>query len=366
MKTPSEYPPALRLALDYISFGLWVFPIYGVENGKCMCRRKFCPESDTGKHPIYDRYLNRNGFRGATNDPAKAIPFFLKYKGCNIGIRTGSNIMVLDIDGSRGSQSLDTLEQKYEPLPVSWTVTSGRGDGKHIYLRIPKELDLRCSQGKVDTYGPGLDVRANGGYIVAPPSEHKSGRQYLWDDEYSPEEIPLADAPDWLITEVSKRCKTPNKREKADICREDVLPFHFRNSTLYSDACHMRDLGLSKRNVHLYIGARATNPLYCNPVMTPDEVDRLIDSAFSYPVRRPGIENLSRTKILNFLLELSVSDGCSVGRDEIAKAVGISDRQVKRSVRQLEQSGLLEVVQGGGRDHKNLYYPRVSVQEIKM
>ena len=52
--------------------------------------------------------------------------------------------------------------------------------------------------------GNGLDVRGDGGYIVAPPSLHASGRPYAWDLSAHPDEVPLAPVPGWLLA--SLRC----------------------------------------------------------------------------------------------------------------------------------------------------------------
>jgi hypothetical protein len=74
-----------------------------------------------------------------------------------------------------GFRSLEQLQQRAE-LPATLTAKSGSG-GAHFYFRYPIGEDLRNSAGKL---GPGLDIRGQGGFIVAPPSLHVCGQRYEW------------------------------------------------------------------------------------------------------------------------------------------------------------------------------------------
>jgi len=100
-----------------------------------------------------------------------------------------SGIFVLDVDPSGGGwESLATLVQEHDPLPETYTVTTGSG-GQHYYFLMP-DFDVRNSAGKL---GPGLDTRGDGGQVVAPPSVSAKGR-------YTVEhEAQVAAAPDWLL-----------------------------------------------------------------------------------------------------------------------------------------------------------------------
>ena len=99
----------------------------------------------------------------------------------NIGIATGSisDLLVVDIDISLkkdGFASLKILEHQFGKLPHSLRVRTGSG-GVHIYLQMP-EHSVKCS---VERLGKGLDVRADGGYVIAPPSVNISGKAYEWE-----------------------------------------------------------------------------------------------------------------------------------------------------------------------------------------
>ena len=94
----------------------------------------------------------------------------------NIGIACGSasGIWVLDVDGEEGEHTLRRLEAQHGALPP--TVESITGGGRHLFWRWPTGVEIRNSQVRADI--PGLDIRGDGGYVLAPPSIHPSGRRY--------------------------------------------------------------------------------------------------------------------------------------------------------------------------------------------
>ena len=115
----------------------------------------------------------------------------------NLGIVTGlvSGLIVVDIDPAHGGEeSLAALEASQGTLPVTQSVRTGRG-GRHLYFRHPggvihNRVGLR----------PGIDLRGDGGYVVAPPSLHPNGRRYAWIPGRGPHEVALSPLPLWLLT----------------------------------------------------------------------------------------------------------------------------------------------------------------------
>ena len=104
----------------------------------------------------------------ATTDEQTVAGWFDKDQPPNLAAVTGhkSRFFCLDIDGPTGEASLKALEGRYgeiNPLCVARTASGGR----HFYFLMP-EFDLRNSARKL---GPGLDIRANGGYVLVPPSQ---------------------------------------------------------------------------------------------------------------------------------------------------------------------------------------------------
>lgn len=159
----------LAAALDYAARGLPVFP--------CVPR---------GKTPAVAR-----GFHAATLNP-QTIRRLWTDPDRNVGIPTGasSHFWVLDIDGDEGEANLRELEARHGTIPATRSVLTSRG--RHVWFEFREPFP--SSAGRI---GPGLDVRASGGYAIAPPSIHQTGHRYTWLGDDCWQE--LATAPQWLI-----------------------------------------------------------------------------------------------------------------------------------------------------------------------
>lgn len=187
-------------ALDLACLGLPVFPLHSVvkmdkcDRYICTCGKLDC--GSAGKHPL--GRVAPNGFKGATTDKAKVSHWFTCYPDANVGLATGS-IVVVDVDPRNGGDiSLRQLERCHGELPHTWRSITG-GGGEHIFFAPPAGSQISCIQ-----LSEGIDLKAGGGYIVAPPSKHVSGRNYCWNVDYHPDTTPLAPLPAW-IAELSKR-----------------------------------------------------------------------------------------------------------------------------------------------------------------
>lgn len=165
-----------------VNRGWAVLPIYGVtDEGECQCGKPDC--SSPGKHP-----MTRNGLKDATKDKAEIETW---PAGCNVGVVTGeiSGIFVLDIDGQAGEDSLHELQLRNGDLPA--TLIHYTGNGRHLVFNHPGSR----IKNSVKKLGAGLDIRGDGGYIVAAPSLHISGATY----RFANKTAAIADAPQWLI-----------------------------------------------------------------------------------------------------------------------------------------------------------------------
>lgn len=210
----------LERALSYaheLSFA--VFPVHGIFNGVCTCGNPDC--ANAGKHPV-----PINGLKAATKDEDAIRRLFSSSRPYNIGIATGpiSNIFVVDVDGAEGEESIADLQSANSPLPK--TLTSLTGRGRHLIFRHPG-IKIKTRSSKL---GNKLDIRGDGGYIVAPPSNHKSGAVYQWSETQGYE---IADAPEWLIKLVMAEVApdtapiptTPTDNEWSNEDVEDMLSF---------------------------------------------------------------------------------------------------------------------------------------------
>jgi len=126
-----------------------------------------------------------------------------------IGIACGpAGLIVIDLDvakgkASSGSETLANLEHRHgHALPATWTVATPSG-GRHLYYRQPESQRFGNTAGKA---GPGIDTRAHGGYVVAPPTTTTIGSYWIVDDH------PPVDLPDWfspLITVAPRAADRP-------------------------------------------------------------------------------------------------------------------------------------------------------------
>ena len=186
--TNSPASPLLDAALGYSLLGWRIIPLHSFVDGCCTCEQATC--GSPAKHP-----LTANGVHDATTDEKIIRRWWAETQGiANVGIATGadSGLVVLDVDAkSGGQQSLANLEQTHGRLPLTPTASTG-GGGAHYYFRCPKGTSVGNRSG----IRPGLDVRGDGGYVVAAPSIHSSGRAYAW--AVAPD-TPLAEIPPWLL-----------------------------------------------------------------------------------------------------------------------------------------------------------------------
>ena len=190
----------LDWALWYCRQGLQVFPVHRIRDGRgCSCGNPGC--SSPGKHPV-----TSNGVRGASSDERLARDRWGLHSKANIGIHT-NKLIVLDVDGAAGVRSLDSLasvdvphgfEPRRKLLSRCPRVRTG-GRGAHYFFKPNPDFKVL---NKVK-FMPGLDIRSEGGYVVAPPSNHVSGDMYTWVAGLQGGSVPIF--PGWLKDEILKR-----------------------------------------------------------------------------------------------------------------------------------------------------------------
>lgn len=180
----------LRAALAYVErFGFRVLPVHSVDaSGHCTCGRAEAPGHKSGKHP-----RTPHGVSDASADVALVRRWWGQWPDASIGIATGGELLVLDKDPRNGGdETLADLEREHGALPETARAMTG-GDGEHVFLRVDPALRFRGS------LGPGVDVKHAGGYVVAAPSPHVSGKRYAWDLGHHLADTPIAPAPRWVV-----------------------------------------------------------------------------------------------------------------------------------------------------------------------
>ena len=146
------------------------------------------------------------GLTVASVDPATIDGWWRRWPTANVAIRTGavSGLIVLDVDPDHGGDdSLDALLHEHGPLPPGAIVRTGSG-GQHFYFTHPGGM-IRNDTGR--RLGPGLDIRGDGGYVIAPPSRHTTGVTYRWD----PPDRQLPQPPGWLLDRLREPARPPTR-----------------------------------------------------------------------------------------------------------------------------------------------------------
>lgn len=192
----------------------------------------------------------------------------------NLGVVTGavSNLVVIDVDVQRGgSQSLALLELEHGNLPDTVEAKTG-GGGQHLYFSHPGGV----VHNRVGL-APGLDVRGDGGCVVAPPSVHPSGQRYAWMPGHAPDEIALAPTAAWLQCFVRPSAARPGHplSHWRKLMREGVAEGS-RNDTLASLTGHLLWQGVDPQ-VALEL-LLAWNRMRCRPPLPDEEVAQVVES----------------------------------------------------------------------------------------
>lgn len=199
-----------------------------------------------------------------------------------------SGLVVLDIDPRNGgTDALADLEQRQGPLPPTVEAITG-GGGRHFYFRHPGHR-VKSRSG----LAPGVDVKADGGYVVAAPSLHGSGRSYSWADRAGPADATLADWPAWMV-EPSHPRDEPAASVVVPLGGGATIPQGKRNSTLASYAGRLRHVGCDEKAT--LAALLSVNSRRCVPPLTEAEVAAIARSIASYPAsqhRGPAVIRLS-------------------------------------------------------------------------
>lgn len=194
----------LAYALRYAECGLHVADAYGIDPltgaGMSMSGDAKVPfgagwqeRASTDRNTIISFWTGKG--RYPENKDGKAWRFKRVGQSRNVSIVLpyGCNLFVLDEDGDDGMSAMADLEAKHGKLPLTPDSRSGSGNGRHRIFRTTRPIRNTASQ-----VAPGVDIRGEGGQIIAAPSIHKTGNFYQWAEGCAPWECDIADAPEWL------------------------------------------------------------------------------------------------------------------------------------------------------------------------
>ncbi len=278
--TPTAYD-MLPYALQYAQAGLRVFPL-----------------SPCDKTPL----RGSKGLHEATNNIDVIKQWWTSNPFYNIGCATGKGIAVIDIDegtdnngkSKSGEDSIAQWQSENGQLPDTLTAISGKG-GRHLYYRTGNKYSSKAGVIK------NVDVRAEGGYIVLPPSIHPNGNRYSWVGDFGIDKIASADQTVSKI--LSLGCNKTNKISLSTISNKLILQTDIldrlnfdegsRNDSLYRFGCSLQGKGVS--DVDVFNELTRINLSRCNPPLSVQEVNSIYNSVISKPKGDKASINKSKT-----------------------------------------------------------------------
>lgn len=218
--------------------------------------------------------LTAHGYKDASTNIEAVRKMFEGKKNANIAIATGkvSGIFVVDIDvknGSRGDDSIREFEQEHGELPETVESLTWSG-GRHLYFKYPDQ-GIGCKVGIRD----GIDIRGDGGCVITPPSVIK-GKKYEWEIAHHPDDVKIADAPDWLIDILTE------KQPEVDLSDNGAKITVNRNDALMRMGVGLRKMGLEHEQIESML--QSINTKRCSPPLPKKEISNIAKSVSRYSV----------------------------------------------------------------------------------
>lgn len=225
--------------------------------------------------PETKRPYTPHGCKDAKKDVGAIRAWWKRFPDAAVGVATGSasQLIVIDEDidddkGVDGYHSVTIWEKENGELPETVRAITGRG-GSHLYYHYTGS-DIGNRAGILE----GVDVRGEGGYVIAPPSLHPNGSNYEW--EYDPEDIAIAEVDDTVRTFLKTGKESNGERFKMPARIESGQ----RNDTLYRMACSLQAQGLPDSAI--WSSLEETNKTACDVPLEDTELQLIYKSAISH------------------------------------------------------------------------------------
>jgi Bifunctional DNA primase/polymerase, N-terminal len=256
----------LHAALDYACRGVPVFPCHqpliSDRRGSalvCSCGDRDC--SRPAKHP-----LTRHGFKNATTRTEIIAGWWRRWPQANIAIPTGVVFDVLDLDGPQGVAAIRALVNEHRLEFSGPVVRTGSGGWHYLLAPTGQSSRVRLLEG--------VDWRGAGGYVIAPPSRHITGRCYQWARPLDLDALPQTPAPlrDLLMRRGPERTVTP-------ACPPMVAGEVYGRAALDGELNRLRNAAPHTRNITLNRTAFRCFQLAAAGLLDPDQVTAEFTSA---------------------------------------------------------------------------------------
>lgn len=225
--------------------------------------------------------LIKDNLKLATTDPEQIVKWWTLTPSANIGIATGpSDLIVVDCDPRHGGdESLAAIIRKVGREKLGTVTALTPNGGQHLYFRSAG-YDVRSG---TNVLGPGLDIRAKGGYVGAPPSM-VDGKAYHWEVGYGPFEREVLS---WSGELDSLRIR---KDRFIPVAVDTLIVEGSRNCRLFEFGLAMARNGM--RFEAILAALKATNADQCRPPLPEDEVQTIAKSASSYAADSPAASEI--------------------------------------------------------------------------
>jgi putative DNA primase/helicase len=289
----------LEAALYYASMGIPVLPCHWIKSdGSCSCGNPKCESQ--GKHPYST--LVRHGLSDASKDEDVIKTWWTSFPECNLGLKTGkaSGFFVVDLDekpGGSGMMSMKALCPTGESLPDTVRVLTGGGGEQHYFI-YPPGVEIKSGSNVFGDEYPYIDIRGDGGYVIAPPSMHRSGRRYEYDVDGDPNDgQKIQAAPAWLI-HLLAQTRSKSKFTRVDVRTHSVSEGRTQFKARFNEGSRNTRLTQALGYIHnilpltqkgMYGIAQSINLDFCNPPLPRDEVELIANSVMTMD-RHPGIK----------------------------------------------------------------------------
>ncbi len=254
----------LTAALCYARMGLCVLPV------------------SREKRPLIPKWPET-----ASKDPEVIRRWWKRWPGANVAIACGQRshgLVVLDIDihperNIRGDIAIEQWQKEHGRFPASVVACTGSG-GRHYYFFDPASSN--AFHNAVSLLN-GVDLRTDGGCIIAPPSIHANGKRYEWLDGKSPilEGIARVNASVYELLQLSASAgqkDSEKKGEPAPLDFSEAIKQGTRNETVFRYARDQAGKGVPQditEEAALQLNARFSPPL------DAEEVRKTVRSAYT-------------------------------------------------------------------------------------
>lgn len=332
----------LQSALSYAARGWPVFPLHNpIGEGQCSCGRPSDPPSKSdraegveycsspAKHP-----RTKFGLKDATTDEQQIREWWHRWPNANIGLPTGAvSFVVIDIDPRHGGdESWQGLVCQFGGIEKIANARTGSG-GEHLLFAHPGVKVKNNQSGKL---GAGVDVRGDGGYIVAAPSRHVSGGEYAW---LTPPNGTLPELPDWLREMMARE---PEARPiSSGAVSVPEISDNYARKALTEEAAAVASAPEGRRNQQLNDSAYSLGQLVAAGVLYRGDVEQALEAA----ALQAGLGEVEIRGTLRSGLNAGMREPRQIPEKKTAAAVAVRPRnpeagpdEVAEFINQLEQA----------------------------